>query len=477
MPLEKRPTAIATMVTLALTAALVSPAISPASADGVLPSLPAAGDSLFAMASSGTGKGFGSIDVATGAAIGLATARATTPGNGDIFTGGAYDSTTGTAYVINEINGNNQTLQSVDPVTGVLTTVAIMWSGAPTSYPYVRSIAIADDGTAYAIVGNHVLYSLNLATAELTLIADTGLGDLASLAINPVNDLLYAVDGSNGVFTINTTTAAPTKVGDNSASMCGFQIDTAGVAWFYICYGGDLFSATNLTDIAGSSHDHGPVTIDGQVPTMWAILYTPEPPAPSAPSVPRAVTTGTATATSVPLSWTIPGLLNGGTITDYVIQYRVTGASGWSTFTDGIGASTAVTITGLTSETSYQFQVSAVNSAGSSEYSAPVTTSTLASGPSGITSAPLSLKVAKKATTSRSLSWKAPVTLNGGSITDYIIQYRVGGTTEWSTFTDRISTSKSGKVTGLTKKVKYQFQVAARTVGGDSPYSVATKAS
>ena len=474
MSLEKRPTAIATIVTLALTAALTSPAISPASADGVLPSLPAVGDSLFAMASSGTGKGLGSIDVSTGAAIGLVTDRITTPSPGDSFTGGAYDRTTGTAYVINEIS--NHKLQSVDPVTGALTTVAKMWAGTPTTYRYVRSIAIADNGAAYAIVSSRWLYSLNLTTAELTLIANTGLGDLSSLAVNPIDDLLYTVDGSNGVFTINTTTAAPTKVGENSASMCGFQIDTAGVAWYKVC-GGNLFSATDLTDIAGSSQDHGPVTIDELTPQIWAILYAPEPSAPSVPSVPRAVTAGTATATSVPLSWTVPLDLSGQAVTDYVVQYRVTGASDWSTFTDGVGASTVGTVTALAPETSYQFRVSAVTSAGSSEYSAPVTTSTLASGPSGITSAPLSLKVAKKATTSRSLSWKAPVTLNGGSIIDYIIQYRVGGTTEWSTFTDSVSVSKAGKVTGLTKKLKYQFQVAARTSAGTSPYSVATKAS
>jgi hypothetical protein len=47
----------------------------------------------------------------------------------------------------------------------------------------------------------------------------------------------------------------------------------------------------------------------------------------------------------------------------------------------------------------------------------------------------------------------------------------------WSTFTDGISTSTTATVTGLTTKVKYQFQVAARTSGGDGPYSTATKAS
>ncbi len=93
-----------------------------------------------------------------------------------------------------------------------------------------------------------------------------------------------------------------------------------------------------------------------------------------------------------------------------------------------------------------------------------------------ITSAPRSLRVGPKTATSRKLVWKTPASLNGNVITDYVIQFRVGGTSVWSTFTDGISTRRKVKVTGLTKGVKYQFQVAARTAGGDSPYSVATGA-
>ena len=93
-----------------------------------------------------------------------------------------------------------------------------------------------------------------------------------------------------------------------------------------------------------------------------------------------------------------------------------------------------------------------------------------------ITSAPRSLRVGPKTATSRKLVWKTPASLNGNVITDYVIQFRVNGTNGWSTFTDGISTSRKVKVTGLTKGVKYQFQVAARTAGGDSPYSVATRA-
>ena len=95
-------------------------------------------------------------------------------------------------------------------------------------------------------------------------------------------------------------------------------------------------------------------------------------------------------------------------------------------------------------------------------------------GGGGITSEPRNLTVSKKLTSERNLAWKAPKSLNGGSITDYIIQYRVARTTLWSTFTDGISTDRKVKITGLTRNVKYQFQVSARTSGGDSPFSRAT---
>jgi hypothetical protein len=93
-------------------------------------------------------------------------------------------------------------------------------------------------------------------------------------------------------------------------------------------------------------------------------------------------------------------------------------------------------------------------------------------GGGGITSEPRNLKESKKGSAWK-LAWKAPKSLNGGTITDYIIQYRAARTTLWSTFTDGISTSRRAKVTGLTKNVKYLFQVSARTSGGDSPFSKA----
>jgi subtilisin family serine protease len=69
---------------------------------------------------------------------------------------------------------------------------------------------------------------------------------------------------------------------------------------------------------------------------------------------------------STTLSWTAPATSNGGTITDYVVRHRAGSAGSWVTFADGVGTGTRTTVTGLLASTSYQFQVAAVTSFGTS---------------------------------------------------------------------------------------------------------------
>lgn len=77
---------------------------------------------------------------------------------------------------------------------------------------------------------------------------------------------------------------------------------------------------------------------------------------------------GTAGDTQVVLTWTAPAA-NGASITDYVVQYKLTSSGTWLTFSDGTSASTGATVTGLTNSSSYDFRVAAVNSAGTGTYS------------------------------------------------------------------------------------------------------------
>ncbi|WP_436995051.1 chitinase [Streptomyces sp. enrichment culture] len=86
-------------------------------------------------------------------------------------------------------------------------------------------------------------------------------------------------------------------------------------------------------------------------------------PDPEPPAAPGAPTVGTTTSSSVTLNWN-----------------AVAGATGYTVYRDGAKTlsvqGTSATVTGLAAATSYEFRVSAVNGAGESAKSAPVTATT-----------------------------------------------------------------------------------------------------
>lgn len=75
---------------------------------------------------------------------------------------------------------------------------------------------------------------------------------------------------------------------------------------------------------------------------------------------------------SIDLSWSVPASNGGVSITDYVIEYKITSIGTWATFSDGVSTETSVTVTSLTNDTSYDFRVSAVNSVGQGDSSSSV---------------------------------------------------------------------------------------------------------
>jgi len=104
----------------------------------------------------------------------------------------------------------------------------------------------------------------------------------------------------------------------------------------------------------------------GRVDALAAVnSVSATPIAPSAPGKPTSLL-ATAGDSQVSLSWTAPTSNGGSPITDYIIQYRQNGSTGWNTFDDGIGTLTSATVTTLTNEVLYDFQVLAKNNAGTS---------------------------------------------------------------------------------------------------------------
>lgn len=63
------------------------------------------------------------------------------------------------------------------------------------------------------------------------------------------------------------------------------------------------------------------------------------------------------------LSWDAP-TPNANPVTDYLVEYKPSAGSSWSTFADSVSAATKATVTGLTNGTAYDFRVSAINEAG-----------------------------------------------------------------------------------------------------------------
>src|SRR4029077_1132505 len=135
---------------------------------------------------------------------------------------------------------------------------------------------------------------------------------------------------------------------------------------------------------------------------------------------------------------------------------------------------TAITVTGLTNSTGYDFQVAAVNSYGISAYSS---TASATPTPPVVPGAPTGLS-GTAGSTQVSLLWTAPTVTGGVALTDYKVQYRTtAGPGAWNTFAHTASTSTAITVTGLTNGTSYDFQVAAVNSVGTGPYGTSFTAS
>jgi hypothetical protein len=92
---------------------------------------------------------------------------------------------------------------------------------------------------------------------------------------------------------------------------------------------------------------------------------------PTLPTAPRNLVATPASA-RVTLSFDVPADAGGAAITDYVIEQSTAGGA-WTTVADGVSGLTSAELTGLVNGTAYAFRVAAVNSAGTSPFSSPVT--------------------------------------------------------------------------------------------------------
>ncbi len=170
-------------------------------------------------------------------------------------------------------------------------------------------------------------------------------------------------------------------------------------------------------------------------------------------TAPGAPTIGTATAGhgSATVTWTAPASNGGSSITGYLITPYI-GTTEQTAIT--VGDLLSYDVTGLTNGITYTFTVAAINAINtgpSSGMSNPVT-------PIGVAPGAPTIGTATPGDSSATVTWTAPISDGGSSITGYLITPYIG-TTEQTGIT--VGDVLSYDVTGLTDGVTYTFTVAA----------------
>ena len=190
------------------------------------------------------------------------------------------------------------------------------------------------------------------------------------------------------------------------------------------------------------------------------------------PNVPTSVSATSNANTASAVTWTAPthpANTGGAAITGYKIEYAASPYSSYTVLTANTGTTaTSATITGLSNGTSYKIRISATNLNG---FGATAESGVIV--PSTVPGAPTASGASDNASTESEVTWTAPASNGGASITDYVVQYSTSSTfaSSVTTFNEGVSAALTATVTGLTNGTTYYFRIAAVNASGTGAYS------
>jgi len=267
-----------------------------------------------------------------------------------------------------------------------------------------------------------------------------------------------------GPTSLRLTWTAPASNG--GSSVLGYKIrvinqSTSATVYESATYDTSPFTATGLT--AGVSYQVriAAANVIGQGEQD----YSDSIPGAVSPGAPTALS-GTAGDGTASLTWSAPASDGGASITGYVVEYTPAGGSAQ---TSGTGsASTSFQLNSgnstITNAVAQSIRVAAVNAAGQGPYGSAVSVT-----PRTVPGAPTALAATSNADSSVPLSWSAPASNGGASITGYVVEWTPAGGSASTVSTGSASTSYTK--TGLTNGTAYGFRVAAVNPAGQGPYS------
>ena len=173
------------------------------------------------------------------------------------------------------------------------------------------------------------------------------------------------------------------------------------------------------------------------------------------PGKPDALSVATANG-QVTLSWKQPKTIGTSPIGAYIVAYATSRNGPWKTAYTGTNMTAKVV--GLANGTSYEFRVTATNSAGSSN------PATISGTPFTVPGAVINLTAEPK-DQGLGITWSAPASNGGATVSGYEVSWSADGKT-WTKL--KPITGTSAQVTGLTNGSKYQVKVLAENAAGSS---------
>ena len=183
-----------------------------------------------------------------------------------------------------------------------------------------------------------------------------------------------------------------------------------------------------------------------------AIFTTQDGGTPCTVSVPTGLSSSGITTSTADISW---GAQSSTTAYDY--QYRTTGAASWTVVNT---TSTSASLSGLSAETEYEFQVRAICPDQTSAYSASANFTTDEIGGASCDVAP-AISASGITESSATISWPA---ITGA--TNHTYRYRLASGGAWTTGS---TTASSVTISGLNANTEYNVRLRAACTTGSSP--------
>jgi len=280
-----------------------------------------------------------------------------------------------------------------------------------------------------------------------------------------------ALSATPGSGQVSLSWSAPLSDGGSALTEYEYRYQASGGNWSGWWSVSASTTSKTVTGLAANTEYNFEVrAVNAHGPGTAASRSATTPGSSNVPSAPQNLS-ATASTGQVSLSWSAPSSDGGSAITRYEYRWR-TNSGSWSPWWS-VGIAFSKTVTGLSANTTYNFEVRAVNSHGAgASASASATTPAPPPPPSNAPSAPQSLS-ATASPGQVKLSWSAPSSDGGSAITRYEYQWKEASSSTWSVWLSTGSSTNTTK-TGLSANTTYNFQVRARNSHGAGPSASAS---